>query len=898
MAWRPLLRRTRFLTVLAFLGLASAGTPVRSATFANPGQIGIPLVGPANPYPSTITVSNLSGEIVSVTVTLLELIHPNPDDLDIALVGPNGRSVMLMSDAGGSSPVNGVVATFSDAATVFVPDGGRLVNGTYLPSNYGTGDPFPPPGPPTPFNNSFGVYTGSNPNGPWRLFVTDDQATNGGTIGGGWRLTINTTNFPPVILKDPQDQTVPIGGTATFHVDVGGTSPFGYQWLHNGTVFIPFGQGSDTLTISGVGPADVGDYVVVVTNATGAAGAAVSRPARLNLEGPLTIVAITPPVTASPGDNVTLRVVATGTGPILYQWTLNGARIPGATNSILDLGKVELENGGDYEVVVWNDTEALVSPVVPVRVLLATAIRPSDSFADRPRIQLPQGAVQGNTKDFRLDPGERPLQGGGKSAWIEWFAAADGVVTFSTRGSSFDTLLAVFTGSSLAELRMLTMDDDSGPSYSSKLSFNARAGMAYEILADGFGVGGTGGDLTLTWELIREAPAVPVILDAPTSQAVPVGSPATFRIATASANDTFQWFRNGIPLRGETRNLLTIPEAKSIHVGVYRVGIINALGQVLFSPPFELQIGAPGLKLVQDKFEAMLMSGSPGAGFLSIGLGNIFYNEVPTDAERSSGDPTPCGSPFFGTLWQGLTATNNGTIQVDTTGSGVPARMAVYRLTGSPSDFFNPPLICDLTSASNGIPAVAKFTATQGTNYTIVIEGVGAGNLTVTSKMGVAPALSYSLKYCLVATNGGIVLSMPATNWCPLPSCQWRCNGTNIPNATNASLLVTNFQADRIGTYSVAISNFVSSTTVAVAYLDLAGPFTLGHAWVGGGLTLGFKLFASNAAPFILETTTNLNSPWSPVATNPDPCAILFFTNGSPWLDAQRFFRASPWSPP
>src|SRR5262245_55299394 len=69
MTWRPLLRGTRFLTVLACLGLASAGTPARAATFANPGQIGIPLVGPANPYPSTITVSNLSGEIVSVTVT-------------------------------------------------------------------------------------------------------------------------------------------------------------------------------------------------------------------------------------------------------------------------------------------------------------------------------------------------------------------------------------------------------------------------------------------------------------------------------------------------------------------------------------------------------------------------------------------------------------------------------------------------------------------------------------------------------------------------------------------------------------------------------------------------------------------------------------------------------------
>ena len=85
---------------------------------------------------------------------------------------------------------------------------------------------------------------------------------------------------------------------------------------------------------------------------------------------------------------------------------------------------------------------------------------------------------------------------------------------------------------------------------------------------------------------------------------------------------------------------------------------------------------------------------------------------------------------------------------------------------------------------------------------------------------------------------------------------------------------------------------------MSVAYLDLAGPFTLGHSWVGSGGTLGFKLWSSNTAPFVLETTTSITGPWQPVATNPDPCFILFFTNGSPWLDPQRFFRASPWSPP
>ena len=55
------------------------------------------------PYPSVLSVSNVPGSIISVTVTLMDLSHSFPDDLDILLTGPSGDAVLLMSDAGGGS---------------------------------------------------------------------------------------------------------------------------------------------------------------------------------------------------------------------------------------------------------------------------------------------------------------------------------------------------------------------------------------------------------------------------------------------------------------------------------------------------------------------------------------------------------------------------------------------------------------------------------------------------------------------------------------------------------------------------------------------------------------------------------------------------------------------------
>ena len=77
---------------------------------------------------------------------------------------------------------------------------------------------------------------------------------------------------------------------------------------------------------------------------------------------------------------------------------------------------------------------------------------------------------------------------GGKSVWWKWQAPFTGTVLISTTGSSFDTLLFVYTGRSLSDLQLVGENDDEGGFgiVTSSLVFRAFAGETFHISVDGF----------------------------------------------------------------------------------------------------------------------------------------------------------------------------------------------------------------------------------------------------------------------------------------------------------------------------------------------------------------------------------------------------------------------------
>ncbi len=83
-----------------------------------------------------------------------------------------------------------------------------------------------------------------------------------------------------------------------------------------------------------------------------------------------------------------------------------------------------------------------------------------------------------------------------KSLWWTWTAPESGLVSISTKGSDFDTVLAVYTGNSVGALQAVSNNNDAPGVRTSVVSFDAVAGRTYQIAVDGFG--GVGGNIVLS----------------------------------------------------------------------------------------------------------------------------------------------------------------------------------------------------------------------------------------------------------------------------------------------------------------------------------------------------------------------------------------------------------------
>src|SRR5205085_1181159 len=139
--------------------------------------------------------------------------HTSPDDVDILLVAPNGRRIVLMSDVGGSAAAANLSITLTDAAAASLPDNSALTSGIFKPTNFDDTDTFPSPAPQgNPTGATLGAFYGTNPNGTWSLYVVDDNGNNAGTISGGWNLDIQSSTSACVSTLSPTAQAFSAAG--------------------------------------------------------------------------------------------------------------------------------------------------------------------------------------------------------------------------------------------------------------------------------------------------------------------------------------------------------------------------------------------------------------------------------------------------------------------------------------------------------------------------------------------------------------------------------------------------------------------------------------------------------------------------------------------------------------
>lgn len=173
------------------------------------------------------------------------------------------------------------------------------------------------------------------------------------------------------IVSAPESVLAEVGEMVSFTVvaQTNDGSTLSYAWFFNGAEIV--GATADHFTIDQSAAGDAGQYQVVVS----ARGIEQSASASLELvESQLPtfypIDISLQPVSASAyvNESVTLNVSAMSETPMQYQWRKDGQDIDGATLSHFALQGLTLADSAQYDVVITNGSDFVVSSVAAVSV--------------------------------------------------------------------------------------------------------------------------------------------------------------------------------------------------------------------------------------------------------------------------------------------------------------------------------------------------------------------------------------------------------------------------------------------------------------------------------------------------------------------------------------------------
>ncbi len=395
-------------------------------------------------------------------------------------------------------------------------------------------------------NSTTGVLSGTPTTaGTYTLTAT---ATNALGEGPPTAITFSVTDpssgsaspTAPLILTAPLPQSANVGATALFSVSAVGSGTLGFQWSLNDAPIS--GASSPTLSIAFVTAADAGSYTVTVTNSVGTIESAPVSLTILSLLVPPAITSQPSKASATVGSSVSFTVGASGTGPMTYQWQLNGAAIAGATAATLTLPSVQLADAGTYTAVATNPVGTATSE----GAVLALSSAP---FAPI----------------FQYQPKATSVTVGGTAS------LSVGVV-----GSPPITYQWSMGG--------VAIPGATAPSLTFATATAADAGVYSVVITDPAGFV-TSSNAALTVEPVGGAPVSVYIVLQPIPVTSTVGGSAVFTVAvTGDAAITYQWRKNESPIAGATSPSFTLLDVQASDAGTYDVEVANGFSAVISFP--------------------------------------------------------------------------------------------------------------------------------------------------------------------------------------------------------------------------------------------------------------------------------------------------------------------------
>jgi hypothetical protein len=707
------------------------------------------------------------------------------------------------------------------------------------------------------------------------LALTNVQTTNAGSytvvVTNSWGSVTSavatlTVLVPPGITTQPQSQAAVVGQTPVFSVAASGTAPFSYQWSFNGTA-TP-GATSSALTLSNVQSNKAGSYLVVVTNA---AGSVTSVVATLTVYVPAVITTQPLSQTVTQGLNATFSVVASGTAPFSYQWQFRGTNVAGATNATLVVANAQLVQAGNYEVTVTNLWGTAVSALASLTVVVP------------PGSDLP--VMQGLVAHLTFDTDLTDSSGRGNHAaavgapnLVPGFIGAGsfnpftqrGTNNYATLGTGSDFSFGTATDFSIAFWARLPAGAWNGSAAHSDPAF-----ISNKDWSDGNNHGwvvATGSNGRLQWNYTESGNQTRKDYDGPAGV---FGNPVWHHVAVTfqRTGNAITYF-DGLPVSTNSIG----PGTKTIDPGLPTNIGNDGTGNYPVSYGYWTNAFANptnGLAMDDVGIWRRVVTAKEICAIYNVGLAGQDLSTVTSANLTTAALPRITQQPVS----LEMTAGSNATFSVFANGTAL-----AYQWYG------NGVPIAGRTAASLTLSNVQPA---QAGTYGVVITNP-AGNATsaaATLTVDAPPSITAQPPSQAVTLGQNASFSVVAGGTAPL-SYQWSLNGNPLSGATSSALTLTSVQPTDAGSYTVVVTNSLSSVTSVVATLTVLPPAP--PYFGSAGMTpdgFKFQLSVPTGCRYVILVSTNLQD-WTPICTNVALTASAVITDPAATNCSKRFYRA------
>ena len=637
-------------------------------------------------------------------------------------------------------------------------------------------------------------------------------------------------------------------------------------------------------------------------------------------------VILTQPESRTNAVNTTasFSVTASGVEPLRYQWLFNGTILPGATNAMLVLTNVQLNQAGGYLVIVANDTGSVTS--APPAVL---------TVGQLPQITASpasQSVWQGSTVSLAVTAtGTAPLR-------YQWYrngaaisgASGQGLVFTNAVGSQSGAYWVVVANtwgaatSAVATVTVTTLGDFlNAPGLAWTTRGAAPWFMQTNVTHDGVGAlrSGAIGD---SQESVLEAI---------------VTGPGTlgfwWKVSSEEGSDFLKFYLNGVEqvaIAGEVdweRRTLAVPAGTVTLRWVYAKDLsfpsgddAGWLDQVDFA-----QVFAPMIR--QQPTNLVVLPGAAAAFNVSVeGTAPLQYQW------RLNGQPLADGGGYNGVTTSNLLIasaqpahTGNYTLAVTNQAGAATSQVARLTLLLTPvftawptnRDVVVGSTVTLTASATSAVPPSYQWrfndanlpgatnTSLTLTNVQASAEGLyvvvasNAAGVTSSPPARLAvwfpPQIQTQPQSQTVVGGGSLTLQVGAIGTTPL-AYQWRLNSTNlsdgarISGATTNTLVITPIVRTDAGDYSVIVSNLALAVPSSTARVQVEPLRFQSVRWTTNG-QVELRLLGEVGAPVKLQATTNF-SQWTTLGTVTNHTGTLDYTTPGT-NQPRRYYRA--WMP-